>query len=61
MDEKLQLLLRVRQSRYYALKADESTDTVDAANLIMFVRHEMNVEAHDDIFFCQPLPASTTG
>jgi hypothetical protein len=31
---KQQLLLRVRQSRYYALQADESTD--------IFVRYELN-------------------
>jgi hypothetical protein len=34
---KQQLLLRVRQSRYYALQADESTDIVNAATLL-FVR-----------------------
>jgi hypothetical protein len=55
MDEKLQLLLRVRQSRYYALQADESTDTVNADNLLLCVGCELNGEDHGDILFCQPL------
>ncbi|KAG6932310.1 zinc finger BED-type containing 5 [Chelydra serpentina] len=58
---KRQLLSRVQKSCYYALQADESTDIVNLANLLLFVRYELNNEVHDDILFCQPIPIHTTG
>ncbi|CAM4572678.1 unnamed protein product [Caretta caretta] len=58
---KQQLLSRVRKSGHYALQADESTDTVNLANLLLFVRYKLNNEVHDDILFCQPMPTHTTG
>ncbi|CAM4630751.1 unnamed protein product [Caretta caretta] len=58
---KQQLLSRVQKSCYYALQADESTDIVNLANLLLFVRYELNNEVHDDIWFCQPMPTHTTG
>ncbi|XP_044857783.1 zinc finger BED domain-containing protein 5-like [Mauremys mutica] len=57
---KQQLLSRVQKSRYYALQADGSTD-VNLANLLLFVRYELNNEVHDDILFCQHMPTHTTG
>ncbi|KAG6920831.1 zinc finger BED-type containing 5, partial [Chelydra serpentina] len=38
-----------------------STDIVNLANLLLFVRYELNNEVHDDILFCQPIPIHTTG
>ncbi|KAG6940576.1 zinc finger BED-type containing 5 [Chelydra serpentina] len=58
---KQQLLSRVQESRYYALHVDESTDIVNLANILLFVRCELNNEVHDDILFCQPIPIHTTG
>ncbi|KAG6930544.1 zinc finger BED-type containing 5 [Chelydra serpentina] len=58
---KQQLLSRVQKSHYYALQADESTDIVNIANTLLFVRYELNNEVHDDILFCQPIPIHTTG
>ncbi|CAM5074736.1 unnamed protein product [Natator depressus] len=58
---KQQLLSRVKKSRYYALQADESTDIVNLANLLLFVRYELNNEVHDDILFYQPIPTHTIG
>ncbi|KAG6936315.1 zinc finger BED-type containing 5 [Chelydra serpentina] len=58
---KQQLLSRVQKSHYYALQADESTHIVSLANLLLFVRYELNNEVHDDILFCQPIPIHTTG
>ncbi|CAM4590347.1 unnamed protein product [Lepidochelys kempii] len=58
---KQQLLSRVQKSCYYALQADESTDIVNLANLLLFVRYELNNEVHDDILFCQSMPTHTTG
>lgn len=58
---KHQLLLRVRQSRYYALQADESTDIGSLANLLVYVRYECNTEFYDDLLFCRPVPTNTTG
>ncbi|KAG6935323.1 zinc finger BED-type containing 5 [Chelydra serpentina] len=58
---KQQLLSRVQKSSYYALQADESTDIVNLANILLFVRYELNNEVHDDILFCQPIPIHTTG
>ncbi|KAG6924354.1 zinc finger BED-type containing 5 [Chelydra serpentina] len=58
---KQQLLSRVQKSCYYALQADESTDIVNLANILLFVRYELNNEVHNDILFCQPIPIHTTG
>jgi hypothetical protein len=58
---KQQLLLRVRQISYYALQADELTDIVNAADLLLFVRYEINGKVNYDILFCQPYPTRTTG
>ncbi len=56
-----QLLVRVKQSRYYALQADESTDIGSLANLLVYVRYECNTDFHEDILFCRPVPTRTTG
>lgn len=51
----------IRQNRYYALQGDESTDNMNFANLLVFVRYEKDQRLHDDLLFCQPLPEHTTG
>jgi hypothetical protein len=53
--------VRVRQSRYSALQADEFTDILTVANLFLFVRNEINGEVHDGVLSCQPLPTRATG
>ncbi|MBN3320475.1 ZBED5 protein, partial [Atractosteus spatula] len=45
---------------HYALQADESTDIVNFANLLVFFRYEVN-EVRDDLLLCQPMPGHTTG
>uniref|UniRef100_A0A3B1IGP9 Uncharacterized protein n=1 Tax=Astyanax mexicanus TaxID=7994 RepID=A0A3B1IGP9_ASTMX len=55
-----QLIKRVRESRFYAIQLDESTDIANLSNLLAFVRYEHNREIFEDILFCKPLPTKTT-
>ncbi|KAH1187637.1 hypothetical protein KIL84_020386 [Mauremys mutica] len=54
------IIKHTEECRYYVLQADESTDIVNLANLLLFVRYELNNEVYDEILFCQPMPTHTT-
>lgn len=55
-----QLVSKVRDSCYYALQLDESTDTANQANIIVFVRYENNETIHEDLLLCKSLHTRTT-
>uniref|UniRef100_A0A671YYZ8 Uncharacterized protein n=1 Tax=Sparus aurata TaxID=8175 RepID=A0A671YYZ8_SPAAU len=56
-----QLVTRLRQSQFFALQLDESTDIGNEANLLCFVRYIYAGGVHDDFLFCRSLPTNTTG
>ncbi|CAL9694137.1 unnamed protein product [Knipowitschia caucasica] len=56
-----QLVTRIKESRFYAIQIDESTDIAALANLLAFVRYEHDGDIHEDFLFCKPLPSNTTG
>ncbi|XP_063765987.1 zinc finger BED domain-containing protein 5-like [Eleginops maclovinus] len=56
-----QLITRLRQSQFFTLQLDESTDIVNEANLLCFVRYSYDGGVQDEFLFCRSLPTNTTG
>jgi hypothetical protein len=56
-------VVRVKNSQYYALQVDESTDVANLAILLIFVRYinEDTGIAEEEWLFCRPLKERTTG
>lgn len=57
---KEQLITALQHSAIYSLQLDESTDIADNANLLAFVRFELNGSVEEEMLFCKSLPTSTT-
>jgi len=51
----------LKQSEYFSLQLDESTDVAGQANLLAFVRFELNGNIEEEMLFCQSLSTKTTG
>lgn len=58
---KIALITFLKQSEYFSLQLDESTDVSDQANLLAFVRFELNGNIEEEMLFCHSLPTKTTG
>lgn len=56
-----QLVTCLRQSQFFSLQLDESTNIGNEANLLCFVRYIYAGGVHDDFLFCSSLPTNTTG
>uniref|UniRef100_A0A8C3FIZ9 Uncharacterized protein n=1 Tax=Chrysemys picta bellii TaxID=8478 RepID=A0A8C3FIZ9_CHRPI len=52
---------RVKNSPYYAIQLDESTDVANLAILLLFVRYVNEGLVEEDFLFCRPLEERTTG
>lgn len=55
------LITTLKQSDFFALQLDESTDVAGLANLLAFVRYEINGSIEEELLFCKSLPSTTTG
>lgn len=55
------LISAMKESDFYSLQLDESTDIADNANLLCFVRFNFNGSVEEEMLFCQPLKTRTTG
>lgn len=60
-DQREQLILRIKESRKFAIQLDESTDITNMAYLLSYVRYIYNNDIHEDLLFCRPLHERTTG
>ena len=60
-DKRKQLILRIKESRKFAIQLDESTNITKMAHLLAYVRYVYNNDMHEDLLFCQPLHGRTTG
>lgn len=58
---KEQLVQAVRESSWFAIQIDETTDVAGLAQLIVFVRGVHGDEVFEDLLFCKPLNVSTKG
>ncbi|XP_028664100.1 zinc finger BED domain-containing protein 5-like [Erpetoichthys calabaricus] len=54
------LVHRVKNSKFYSLQLDESTDIASQANFLMYVRYIWNEKVLEELLFCRPLPSNTT-
>ncbi|KAI2646701.1 Zinc finger BED domain-containing protein 5 [Labeo rohita] len=60
-DIREQLIEFVKNSPYYALQLDESTDIAGQAQLLTYVRYLRDKAIEEDVLFCRPLQSHTTG
>ncbi|XP_066465575.1 zinc finger BED domain-containing protein 5-like [Tiliqua scincoides] len=54
------LIQRVRDSKFFSLLLDESTDVGGLCQLLVFVRYIWNNQPHEDMLCCQPISQSTS-
>lgn len=59
-DMKCQLLERVKKGKS-ALQLDESTDTSNSVQLLVFVSYTFDGKLHEDMLFCNPMNGTWTG
>lgn len=57
---KITLITVFKQSEYFSLQFDESTEVACQANLLAFVRFELNGNIEEEMLFCQSLLTKTT-
>ena len=55
------LISRVKNSEFYSLQVDESTDVANLANLLVYIRYLLEGTVKEDFLFCRPLVTRTTG
>lgn len=60
-DVKEQVLESVRNSPFFALQIDKSTDVASCAQLLTYVRYVKNMNIQEEFLFSSPLPIHTTG
>lgn len=61
VDIREQLVEKLKESPYFALQFDESTDVSGCAQFMVFVRFVTDGSIMEDLLFCKALPANTTG
>ena len=60
-DQRKQLIVRIKESRKFAIQLDESTDITNKVYLLSYVRYIYNNDILEDLLFCQPFHGRTTG
>lgn len=61
LDVKHTLIKKIKDSPYFSLQIDETTDISNKANLLCYVRYEDGSGVNEDMLFCEALPTHTTG
>lgn len=56
-----ELISRIKESSFYSLQIDETTDVSNDGQLICYVRYEFNNDIHEDMLFSKTLPSRSTG
>ncbi|XP_056243076.1 zinc finger BED domain-containing protein 5 [Seriola aureovittata] len=59
-DVKEQVLDAIRESPFFSIQLDESTDVANCATLMVYVRFIKELNVQEEFLFCHPLPARTT-
>ncbi|XP_053170201.1 zinc finger BED domain-containing protein 5-like [Scomber japonicus] len=59
-DVKEQVLDAIRDSPFFSIQLDESTDVANCAQLMVYVRFIKELSVQEEFLFCHPLPAHTT-
>lgn len=55
-----QLLVRVKNSDFFAIQLDESTDVINYTQLMVYVRYIFQTKVEEDYLFCEALSIRTT-
>lgn len=55
------MISTLKQSDYFSLQIDESTDVAGQVNLLVFVWFEFNESVEEEILICKTLLTRTTG
>ena len=58
---KSQLIQEIRNSKYFSLQLDETTDVSDDAQLLAYVRYQSSTTLAEEFLFCKTLTTTTTG
>ena len=56
-----QVIECIKQSGFFSLQLDESTDCSDAAQLLVYSRYQGNDDMQEEFLFCLPFTTTTTG
>ena len=60
LETKHQVLDGIRESPYFSIQIDESTDVANCAQLMTYVRYIREVNVQEEFLFCHFLTAHTT-
>ena len=60
-DIKNQVVEQIKQSPFYVLQLNESTDVSSCAQLMVYVRYIHNCDFKEELLFCRPLDSQTRG
>lgn len=55
LNVKKNLISQVKQSEYFAIQLDESTDIVNCAQLFVYIRYIFDMELKEEFLFCEEL------
>ena len=58
-DIKLQVIKNIRNSPYFSLQLDESSDISHISQLLVYVRYIRNSKVEEEFLFCKPLTTTT--
>lgn len=50
-----QLINRTKNSEFFSLQVDESTNVANLSNLLVYVHYLFENTVHEDFMFCRPL------
>lgn len=56
-----QVLIQVKDSPFFSLQLDESTDVANAAQLLVYVRFIRDEKFVEELLFCEEIEGRTTG
>jgi len=54
------LIKNVKESQYFALQFDETTDITNFAQLLVYIRFNSDIDFNEEFLFCESLPSRTT-
>lgn len=60
-DVMCQVIAKVKQSQFFAIQIDETTDVSSDAQLLTYIRYEHEGELQEDFLFCRTLTDRATG
>lgn len=60
-DVQNQLKIQIKESTFFSIQCDESTDVANCAQFLCFIRYDCGHSMTENVLFCKPLPDHATG